>query len=60
MPRCNTCRHWSATRDDYTGMSECRRYPPTQSKPHHRGGDIPLWPQTRPSDYCGEHSEPIA
>ena len=52
---CAECKFGSAF-SDYDGVGICRRYPPTGSTPHPRGGVVPVWAAVRSHDWCGEFS----
>lgn len=51
---CQGCAFWKGARDEHSGMSECRRYPPTASKPHSYGGTVAVWIKTEGHNWCGE------
>ena len=53
MPReCRHCEFWNGDREDQRGgQGDCRRNAPTMP-PAGMGGDY--WPQTWPTDWCGE------
>lgn len=48
-PGCHNCRFWAGRRDG--DAHSCLRYPPQMA-----AGEA-FWPQTRPTDWCGEHRE---
>jgi hypothetical protein len=57
--RCWGCRFWSQDiRDEEPlGTGQCRRYAPRPSmNPKHKVTSVePAWPETKRSDWCGEH-----
>ena len=49
------CQWWKDSHNDWDGSGECRRYPPTTTGQHPRGGISSAFPKTEQHDWCGEH-----
>lgn len=55
MESCAKCRFWLDSNSAWDGAGQCRRYPPTTTGKHERGGVVSAFVQTTRHDWCGEY-----
>lgn len=53
---CHECRWWKDNGSALDNSGDCRRFPPTITGTHPRGGIVATFPKTTSRDWCGEYA----
>ena len=54
--RCESCEWWDRNQAPAAYWGKCRKEPPRAVTEGPYAGTVPLWPETKQIDWCGEWS----